>query len=433
MDKVVIVGAGPAGLFAANELIEDAYNVTVVDKMDRVGGQGLNIDGKFNFHPKIGGDLTEFLSESDAWTVIDKIEKTFDKYGDVDDYYDEEKLDKLKEKSIQAGIEFIKIRQKHIGSDLLPGIMDKYKSDLKDRGVKFKLRTKAEDLILRNDRIEEIVTNDGNLKCDYAILAPGRSGYSWLREQCNKLGLEVKFNPLDVGVRIEVKNEVFKEIVEDYKCHDPKFHIFTPSYDDFVRTFCVCYGGYVTKERYGNLYGVNGHSYSKRGKHSENTNFAFLVRRELTEPASDTTEVGEKLMQLTNAWSGKKPLIQRLGDIKKHRRSNWGRIRKSYVNPTLRDVTPGDITSALDYRTVYNILEGLELLDKVIPGVYSNHTLLYAPEVKFYARRVVTNGLLQTKIKNLFVAGDGAGVSRGIVGAAATGIIAARGIKQFSE
>jgi len=432
LEKVVIVGAGPAGLFAADELINHAYDVTVIDRMSKVGGQGLNIDGKFNFHPKIGGDLTQFLPVRDAWKVISKIEKRFEKYGEADTYYDEVKLDELKQRSIQAGIDFVRIKQKHIGSDLLPFIMDGFRRDLEDGGVEFRLKTNVQDLVQNNGLIKRVVTNNGDLSCDYVIIASGRSGYPWLRDQCKKLGLMVKSNPLDVGVRVEVRNEVFKEIVEDYKCHDPKFHIFTPGYEDFVRTFCVCYNGFVTKEPYGGLYGVNGHSHSSRGSHSNNTNFALLVTRVLTEPASDTTEVGERLMQLGNSWAGKRPLIQKLGDIKKHRRSTLSRIRKSYVTPTLKDATPGDISSALDYRTFYNILEGLKMLDRVVPGVNSDHTLLYAPEIKFYASKVDTNGLLQTKIKNLYVAGDGAGVSRGIVGAAATGMIAAKGIKELN-
>jgi uncharacterized FAD-dependent dehydrogenase len=435
LEKVVIVGAGPAGLFAANELINHAYDVKVVDAMSKVGGQGLNIDGKFNYHPKIGGDLTEFLPDEDkAWEVIRKIEGIFDKYcdGKAEVYYNEEKLEELKQRAIRAKIDFIKIKQKHIGSDLLPFIMTEFKRDLEASGVEFKLRTRAQDIVRNDGMIKEVVTNNGSLDCDYAILAPGRQGYSWLRDQCKNLGLNVIFNPLDVGVRVEVRNELFKEIVEDYKCHDPKFHIFTPSYDDFVRTFCVCYSGLVTKEKYGDLYGVNGHSHSKHGTLSNNTNFAFLVRRKLTEPVSDTTEVGEKLMELGNAWGGKSPIIQRLGDIKRHRRSTWDRINHSYVKPTLKEgVTPGDIMSALDYRTSQDILEGLEMLDNVIPGVFADSTLFYFPEIKYYSRRVHTNGLLQTKIPNLYVAGDGAGVSRGIVGAAATGIIAARGIKQL--
>lgn len=429
----MIVGAGPAGLFAADELIDNAYAVTVIEEMSRVGGQGLNIDGKFNFHPKIGGDLTDFLSEAESWKLITDIETTFEKYGDADKYYDAEKLNALQEKSIKAGIEFIKIQQKHIGSDLLPEIMDKFKRDLEGRGVKFQLKTKAEDLELHENLVHKVGTSDAYVKCDYVILAPGRPGYSWLREQCEKLTLDVTFNPLDVGARVEVRNEVFKEIVEDYHCHDPKFHIYTPSYDDFVRTFCVCYGGYVTSERYRHLRNVNGHSYSKQGMQSGNTNFAFLVRRELTAPVSDTTEVGEKIMELSNVWGGNKPILQRLGDLKRHRRSRRRSIERNYVKPTLKDITPGDITSVLDYRLITDILEGLEMLDKVVPGVASDSTLLYVPEVKLYTRRVVTTGLLQTKVKNLYVAGDGAGVSRGIVGAAATGKIAAKGIITNNE
>ena len=429
MGRVVIVGAGPAGLFAANELI-DKVDVIVIDKRKLVGGAGLVIDGKFNFHPQIGGNLTEFVPQKEAWGIMNQIDETFEKYGVSDDYYDEERLNKLAIKTAKAGIRLIKIKQKHIGSDRLPEIMKEFKHDLESRGVEFKLDTKAQDLTLENNSITEIITDKENIKCDHVLLSPGRSGYSWIKDQCDKLGVEVKFNPLDVGVRVEVRNEIMKEIVEDFKCHDPKFHIRTPTHEDFVRTFCVCYRGYVTKEHYEkDLWGVNGHSYSKSSIHSENTNFAFLVSLGLTEPKEDTTEYGFSIARQANTLAGKRPLIQRVGDLKKGKRSTWDRIERSYVKPTLTDATPGDISMALPGRIMTDITEGLKMLNRVIPGVHSDSTLLYAPEIKFYARRVVTNGLLQTKIPNLFVAGDGAGVSRGIVGAAATGMIAARGIK----
>lgn len=243
-----------------------------------------------------------------------------------------------------------------------------------------------------------------------------------------KLGIKTRFNPVDVGVRVETRNEVMEDLMEEYKVWDPKFHIRTSSYDDFVRTFCVCPHGFVTKEMYeDSLFGVNGHSlHSKR---SSNTNFAFLVRVKLTKPLENTTEYGRSIALQTNTLGGGKPVIQRLGDLRQHRRSTWERIEKSYVEPTLKDVTPGDISMAYPYRIVKDILEGLERLGKVVPGVDSDSTLLYAPEVKFYAMRIETNKFLQTKIPQIFVAGDGAGVSRGIIGAAATGIIAARGLK----
>jgi hypothetical protein len=441
-EKVVIVGAGPAGLFSANELVTEAYDVTVVERSSRVGGAGgLIIDGKCNYHPKIGGDLTEFLPENEAWKVVESVHTTFKKYGVEEGPYDPEKLKDLEEKAIKAKINFIPIRQTHIGSDALPFVIQNFKTDLENRGVKFRLDCTAENIKLKDGKVTEVITNAGNLECDYLLLATGRSSESWLKSLCDEYGLEVKFNPIDVGVRVEVRNEIMSEIVNEYKCWDPKFRIYTSKPDDFVRTFCVCPGGFVIKDSYGNgLYGVNGHSLGEGKPPSQNANFAFLVRINLTEPLEDTTEYGKSIVHQANILGGRKPLIQRLGDLKNRRRSNWNRIEKSYVIPTLYkdekgefEVTPGDISMALPERVMVDIMEGLEKLDAVIPGVYSDSTLLYAPEVKFYARRIVTNRHLQTtKIPNLFVAGDGAGVSRGIVGAAATGSVAAQGIKAYA-
>ncbi|HKZ45519.1 MAG TPA: NAD(P)/FAD-dependent oxidoreductase, partial [archaeon] len=430
MKKVVIVGAGPAGMFAAKELVDDAFDITVIDKSNRVGGAGLHIDGKFNFHPTIGGDLTEFVTKDEAWGIIDGIDKTFQKYGEPDNYYDEEKLEELGRIATRAGIDFIKIKQKHIGSDRLPEVMEKFKLDLEGKGVKFKLCSEVKNLEVKNNLVEKVVTDEERLACDSVIIAPGRStpgrsGQDWFKKLCDRLKIKVKFNPLDVGVRVEVKNEVMHDIVNKYNCHDPKFYIQTHHYDDRVRTFCICYGGYVTRDKYGDgVYGVNGHSYSKFGKQSENTNFAFLVTTELTHPQEDTEEYGTHLGRLANCLSGGSPIIQRVKDLRKGKRSTWDSINKAYVKPTLRDCVPGDITMALTGRITRNLIEGLEKLDNVIPGVWTGSTLLYAPEIKFYARRVVTDKHLRTMIKNLYVAGDGAGLTRGIVQSGATGVIA---------
>jgi hypothetical protein len=207
---------------------------------------------------------------------------------------------------------------------------------------------------------------------------------------------------------------------------DPKFHIITKTYDDFVRTFCVNHRGFMVKESYKGYVGVNGHSL--RDKQSNNTNFAFLTRIELTEPVENSTEYGESIAKTATTLGGGNPLIQRLGDLRRGRRSTWKRINSGLVKPTLRAVTPGDIAMVMPHRIVTNILEGLERLDKVIPGVASDSTLLYAPEIKYYAMRVEVDKTMETSIPNLFVAGDGVGVSRGIIIASATGILAARGI-----
>jgi uncharacterized FAD-dependent dehydrogenase len=207
---------------------------------------------------------------------------------------------------------------------------------------------------------------------------------------------------------------------------DPKFHIITKTFDDFVRTFCTNHQGYVMEERYDDHVGVNGQSL--RARKSHNTNFAFLVHIDLTQPVTDTTSYGQSIAYLATTIGGGRPLLQRLGDLRKGRRSTWQRIERGHVNPTLRSVTPGDISMALPGRIVTDLLEGLERLDQVSPGVASDSTLLYAPEVKFYAMKVGVDKNMETNVANIFVAGDGAGLSRGIVTSAATGLLAARGI-----
>lgn len=426
MKKVVIVGAGPSGLFAANELA-DHFDVTVVEMRDYVGGSGLHSDGKLNFHPHIGGDLTEFLPEEEAWDLVFYIRTVFDGLGIERMGQNESGLKDLETKAVRAGIRFIKIDQNHIGSDHLPEVITGLRRGLEERGVEFRLETNATDLTIESGRVVGVVTDGGTLPADEVILVPGRVGSGWLMELMGRFGVKMRYNPIDVGVRVEVPNEVLEEIIDGCGIWDPKFHIYTPSYDDFVRTFCVCPRGYVVGDAYEDeLLGVNGHSMRDTG--SPNTNFALLTRVRLTHPLENTTEYGRRIAQLANTLGGKRPILQRLGDLRGCRRSTWERINRSYVEPTLREVTPGDISMAYPSRLVRDLLEGLEMLDRVMPGVSSDSTLLYAPEIKFYAMRIQTNRQLRTSIPNLYVAGDGSGVSRGIVGAAATGIIAARGI-----
>lgn len=425
--KVIIVGAGPAGLFAAY-ILSKYFDVTIIEEKSFIGGAGLHSDGKLNFHPKIGGNLTEFVSNGEAWKIINFIENKFIEVGAEPGKYDEKKMHELEIKAVKHGIRFIPIKQSHIGSDYLPRVISNFKKVLEKRGVKMEYRTRAIDLRVKDGYIDSIITSKGELKGDYFIIAPGRGGFEWINYLVNKHKLDFIYNPIDVGVRVEVPNEVFSEIVEDYGLWDPKFHIRTPSYDDFTRTFCTNPAGFVVREYYSkSIFGVNGHAMKKYT--SENTNFAFLVTINLTEPLENTTIYGLRLAQLTNTLGGGNPLIQRLGDMIRHQRSTWERIKRSYIIPTLKKVTPGDISMAYPSRIMTDIIEGLEALDKVIPGIFSDSTLIYAPEIKFYAIRIKTEKHLRSiNLKNLFLAGDGVGVSRGIVGAAATGIIASIGI-----
>jgi len=428
--KIIIVGAGPAGLFAAYTLSK-TNEVILLEKRKFVGGSGLHSDGKLNFHPKIGGNLTEFMPDEEAWDLVYNVRDVFKKLGVEMAQTDEEGFRKLKTKASRAGINFVRIEQNHIGSDYLPDVMDKMKQILEENDVDIMLDTEAEDVIIEGDRVKGISTESEFINGDAVLLAPGRIGSDWLINIMNKIGIAMKYNPIDIGLRVEVPNSVMDEIIHDYGIWDPKFHMYTPSYDDFVRTFCVCPSGYVVREPYGNgLFGANGHS--MRDVRSSNTNFALLTRMSLTEPIENTTEYGRRIAQLANTLGGHKPLLQRLGDLRNYRRSTWDRLSRSYVKPTLKDVTPGDISMAYPRRVVNDLLEGLEMLDKVMPGIDSDSTLLYGPEIKFYAMRISTDNHLRTKIPNLYIAGDGAGVSRGIVGAAATGILASRGIIENS-
>ncbi|OGD47164.1 hypothetical protein A3K69_01555, partial [Candidatus Bathyarchaeota archaeon RBG_16_57_9] len=425
--RVVIVGAGPAGLFAAHQLSR-THQVTILERSGFVGGSGLHSDGKLNFHPRVGGDLTEFMPEPEAWSLVSGIKDLFRDLGVEMAHADEAGLKELEAEAVRAGIKFVKIEQNHIGSDYLPGVMDQMRSRLEERGVEVRLNTPAQDIRVESGRATSVACDQETFDADAILLAPGRIGSGWLIDRMRTLGVAMRHNPIDVGVRVEVPNEAMDRIIHGYGCWDPKFHMQTPSYDDFVRTFCVCPAGFVVREPYGDgLFGANGHSMRDTG--SPNTNFALITRVSLTQPLENTTEYGQRIAQLANTLGGHRPLLQRLGDLRRHRRSTWDRLSRSHVEPTLRDVTPGDIAMTYPRRIAMDITEGLEMLDRVMPGVASDSTLLYAPEIKFYAMRIATDTSLRTSVPNLYVAGDGAGVSRGIVGAAATGLVAAAGIQ----
>jgi uncharacterized FAD-dependent dehydrogenase len=423
------VGAGPAGLWAANQLSKK-HQVTILEKRNFVGGSGLHSDGKLNFHPQIGGDLTEFMTIEEAWNLNYEIRDSFTELGIKMAHIDEEGLKKLETEASKVGIKFVKIEQNHIGSDYLPDVIARMQKQLEMQGVEIKLNTEAKKLVIENGRVRAIVNKDEKFIADAFLLAPGRIGSQWLIEQMRQHNVPMKYNPIDIGLRVEVPNEIMDEVIHGYGCWDPKFHLYTPSYDDFVRTFCVCPAGFVVREPYGEgLFGANGHS--MRDTKSKNTNFALLTRMSLTKPLENTTMYGHRIAQLANTLGGHKPILQRLGDLRKYQRSTWKRLERSYVEPTLRDVTPGDLTMAYPQRIIMDLIEGLEMLDKVMPGINSDSTLLYGPEIKFYAMRISTDNQLMTKIPNLYLAGDGAGVSRGIVGAAATGLVAAKGISRM--
>lgn len=437
----LIVGGGPAGLFAAYELSKEGKRkVLVIDKGKSVrkrtpfdtlcglGGAGLFSDGKLNFAPKVSKtDLTEFLSLSEAESLIDYTEEIFKKLGVKDRAYptDIKKAYELRRNAKKAGLDLLLIKQKHIGSDRLPYLVEKFAKLLKKRKVEFLLENEVTKIIVNRNHFKGLeLKNRKKIYGETAIIAPGRAGNQWLAKELKNLGIEMEQTAIEIGVRVEVPAEIMEELTSII--YDPTIFLRTASYDDEVRTFCTNPVGFVVREDYKNFACVNGHAAKNRT--SKNSNFAILNKLSLTEPVTDTIAYGESICRLATTIGGGKPLIQRFFDFKRGQRSTWSRLSKSYIEPTLKDVTPGDISMALPHRVVINIIEAMEKLNKIIPGVSSDSTLLYAPEVKFFSVRPKVAKNLETPIKGLFVAGDGAGISGNIVGAAATGIIAAKGV-----
>ena len=453
MWDVAIIGSGPAGLFAANELA-GGKRILVIDMgkgvkerecplmydwgcekckpcdiMCGLGGAGTFSGGRLNLRPDIGGDLTEFVETAEqAWQLVEDVDRVFLKHGAPKELHtpDQSEVEKLSHKAASAGVKFINIPQRHIGSDNAPKVIEAFAEDLRGRGVEFLLDTKVTDLLIEDGVCRGVLTGDKEILAKAVILCPGRVGAPWVEDLVAREVMTARFGPIDVGVRIEVPAIVMDPVTKVNM--DPKFHIHTKTYDDFARTFCTNARGYVVRERYDSFIGVNGHSMVS--EHSKNTNFALLVRVELTEPVENTTIYGRSIAELATTIGGGKPIIQRMGDLRRGRRSNRERLKSNLVVATLRDVTPGDISMALPGRIVTDIIEALEKLNEIIPGVAANSTLIYAPEIKFYAMEVDVDRNMQTSVRSLFAAGDGVGLSGDIVNAAATGILAGRGVTE---
>lgn len=448
---VIIVGGGPAGLFAAYWLAEHTgLAVCLLERGARaktrrcpvgntgacihckpchilsgLGGAGLFSDGKLNFIHKLGKtDLTQFMSLTDAKTLITDTEGIFKRFGMDGPVFptDMDAARTIRRNAKKAGIDLLLIRQKHLGSDFLPGHIDSMCQWLEDKGVTILNGQQVTEVLTKNGRVSGVRTAKDSFSAPAVILAPGRVGAEWVGEVARTFKLNVSQRGIEVGVRVEVHKDILETLTS--VIYDPTFFVQTTRYDDQARTFCTNPEGFVTLENYEDFVCVNGHAY--RDRKSDNSNFAFLSKVVLTDPVSDNQGYGVALGKLATLIGGGKPILQRFGDLKRGRRSTWNRISKGYIDPTMRNVTPGDIAMALPERIVSNLVEGLEQLNVVVPGVANEETLLYAPEIKFFATQVETDNCLETALPGLFVAGDGPGVSGNIVSAAATGLIPAR-------
>lgn len=431
---VCIIGSGPAGLFAADKLSKEGYKVAIVERTPYCSG-GLINDGKLNLSTQIGMDLDKLgLSVEEAEAYISYIDNMLVHFGADSNIYgtDIKAIEEWSTKAKRYGIELTPARQRHIGTDKSKELIGMFRARLMSQGVEFHLNTEV-DQIEKGD-VFSLRTGDKEYKSKYLLASPGRGGAYWFRGQAQDLGVETKFGPIDVGVRIEMLNEIYEDITK--VIYDPKFSFRDPLRGGRVRTFCTNPGGRIRLENYeinGDVLRlINGDGLKDRK--TDCTNMAILVTNNLTEPMVDTTEFGIEIGERTLMLGGGKPLVQRVGDFMAGKRSHaetfnegiYKRLESKLERKGL--VTPGDIGRAYDMRVGRDIEVFLRAMDRIFPGFTSNENLLYAPEIKFYDTDYPTTPDLETTVENLFVAGDGCGKSRGIVGAAMTGIMAAEGI-----
>jgi len=456
---VIIIGAGPAGLFSAYELItkNEKLKIAILDRGFKVenrvcpmnklkvackncnpcailsgyGGAGTFSDGKLNFIPRLGkSDLTKYMCETDAYRLIDETENIFNKFNMDADVYPSnmDEANEIKRKVTIAGAKLLLIKQKHLGSDHLPEYIDGLCNYLALKGVELIENANVTDFKSIKENEHEVIYEKGKkqltLTTSNIIVAPGRTGAKWVQELADKYNIPYLSQSIEIGVRVEVRKDIMEEITN--VIYDPTIFIKTDTYGDEIRTFCTNPGGFVAKENYYGYICVNGHALKEIK--SNNTNFAFISKVNLTQPVTNTRLYGESIARIANVLGDGKPIIQSLKDLKNGRRSEWHRINKGFIEPTLKDCVAGDLALILPHRIITNILEGLEVLDRIIPGVNNDDTLLYGPEIKFFSNEIETDNNFKLKDNNIYFVGDGAGKAGNIVTAAATGLVAARDI-----
>jgi hypothetical protein len=448
---VIIVGAGPAGIFSALELADNTkLSILLLDKGPDIdqrkcpsarglgctncvpcnvlsgwGGAGAFSDGKLTLSTEVGGWLTDYLTEGALAKLVDYVDGVYRKFGAPNNLYgaDEDATDEIAHKAALAGLKLVEQKVRHMGTEKCAETLRKMRSYLGNR-VEFVKRKEVKGLIVEDGAVKGVGTVDGErFLGKYVIVAPGRSGAEWLKTEAQALGLKTLNNPVDVGVRVEVDASVLEPLTK--VLYEPKLVYFSRGFDDNVRTFCVAPYGEVITESYDGVLTVNGQSYAERK--TTNTNFAILVSTKFTEPFREPIAYGKYIARLTNLLSGG-IIVQRLGDLQAGRRSTEERMKRSVTVPTLKNATPGDLSFVLPYRYLADIREMLEALDKLAPGINGKDTLLYGIEVKFYSSRLQLNECLESRLANLFTIGDGAGITRGLIQASASGVIAAREI-----
>ena len=451
---VIIIGAGEAGVFAGYELsrlqpqlrvlileqgadiftrscpivagkVKECIQCKVCDTMCGFGGAGAFSDGKFNFTTAFGGWLTDFMDAREVMELIEYVDSINVAHGATEKVYSttSPEAKALEKRALEHDLHLLQARCKHLGTENNLRILQNIYNDMKNR-VEFRFRTAVSDIAAQPEGGYRVVTAGGEeFSAPWLIAGPGRSGAEWFSERCKALGLKLLNNQVDIGVRVELPATVFEHITD--VVYESKLVYRTKQYGDQVRTFCMNPYGHVVAENVEGINTVNGHSYADPALQSENTNFALLVSNRFTQPFDQPYRYGKHIASLSNMLAGG-VLVQRFGDLVKGVRSNEHRMNKSFTRPTLTAAVPGDLSLALPKRQLDDIIEMIYALDKIAPGTANYDTLLYGAEVKFYSARLELTGELETALPGFFAIGDGAGITRGLAQAGASGVKVAR-------
>jgi len=452
---VIIVGAGPAGIFAALELVKSKQElkILIIEKGREIekrvcvareknapcfkcspcstvcgwGGAGAFSDGKLTLSTEVGGSLGMYVGEKNLADLIQYIDRIYLSFGAPEQVFGlehAEEIQDMQRRAILCELKLLPVQIRHMGTGRCIEIVQRMWEFLVARGVEVLTSCQVEKVLVKDRVVQGVVTRDGLVyNAHYVIVAPGREGAEWLSREAQQLGLKMSVNPVDIGVRVELPAAVMDHLTRIF--YEAKFIYYSKTFNDKVRTFCMNPNGEVVLENNGGLVTVNGHSHAYNK--TENTNFAILVSKTFTQPFKEPIAYGRYIASLANLLGGG-VIVQSLGDLVAGRRSTRERLSKCMTVPTLAEATPGDLSLVFPYRHLMGIVEMLRALDQIAPGVYSRYTLLYGVEVKFYSSRLALSNCLETEVKNLFAAGDGAGVTRGLSQASAAGVLAAREI-----
>ncbi len=451
---VIIVGAGPAGIFCALQLMDTGKKILILEKgrsLDKRfcpakekggrclqcencsivcgwGGAGAYSDGKLTLSGEVGGNLDQYIGGNMLEKLIREVDGFYKEFGAPQHIFGAapERVEQLQKKALMAEMKFVAAPLRHLGTGYSKVVLQNMFEHLQEKGVKIRSNTRVERIKVENGKATGIVTGDGEeIEARYIMVAPGRENSEWFEAEANRLKMQLSVNPVDIGIRVEVPAVVTDDITRDI--YEPKLLYFSQTFDDRVRTFCMCPNGEVVQENNQGLITVNGHSHSEFK--TKNTNFALLVSKSFTQPFKEPIKYGRYIARLANLLGGG-VLVQRLGDLLAGRRSTEQRLIRGQVEPTLTEATPGDLSLVLPYRHLTSLIEMLKALDKMAPGIYSRNTLLYGVEVKFYSSRIEVSSELETRITNLFAGGDGAGITRGLMQASVSGWVIGKEIKK---